>query len=317
MKVVQVLMSTYNGEKYLNVQLDSILAQDCESLLKIKVKLLVRDDGSTDRTQEILQEYAARYPERLTWYQGENVGVIDSFFDLVSHSDDSACYYALSDQDDYWEPEKLRVGCEYVEKVQHEQQNDKPYLYCCRPRLVDENLQELSSRIKRPPMRPSFQNALVENVVTGCTIVMNSSLRDMVKANPPQYTVMHDWWFYLVASSFGEIYYDETPYIRYRQHGGNTVGTNVSRYKEFKDRVVRFKGNRHNISNQLKEFLRIYGDAQTGDKQAAQSIALARTLVESKKSLAKRVKLVAGGNIYRQRRGDDYIFRLILLSGSF
>jgi glycosyltransferase involved in cell wall biosynthesis len=314
MKVVQVLMSTYNGEKYLNVQLDSILAQDCDKLCGIQVHLLVRDDGSTDRTQEILQEYAARYPAQITWYQGENVGVIDSFFDLVAHSDEEALYYALADQDDYWEPEKLRAGCEYLNQ---RQQNDKPYLYCCRPRLVDENLQELSSRIKRPPMRPSFQNALVENVVTGCTIVMNSSLRDMVKANPPQYTVMHDWWFYLVASSFGEIYYDETPHIRYRQHGGNTVGTNVSRYKELKDRVARFKGNRHNISNQLKEFLRIYGDTQTGDRQAGDSIALARALVESKKSLAKRVKLVAGGNIYRQRRGDDYIFRLILLSGSF
>jgi glycosyltransferase involved in cell wall biosynthesis len=314
MKVVQVLMSTYNGEKYLRVQMDSILAQDCDSLSGIKVHLLVRDDGSTDGTKDILEEYAAAYPEQVCWYPGENVGVISSFFDLVAHSDDNVSYYALADQDDYWEPEKLRTGCEYLESLT---EDGIPHLYCCRPKLVDEHLQLLESRIKRPPMRPSFQNALVENIVTGCTIVMNPALRDMVRANPPRYTVMHDWWFYLVASSFGDIYYDETPYIRYRQHGGNTVGTNVSRYREWTDRLRRFKGNRHNISNQLKEFVRIYGSVKTENDQAERCIALARQLVDSKQSFVSRVKLVMGGQIYRQRKGDDLIFRLILLSGSY
>ena len=200
-----------------------------------------------------------------------------------------------------------------------------PLLYCCRPKIVDENLVPLVSEIKRPPMRPSFNNALIENIVTGCTIVMDKKLRDMVKAEPPRYTVRHDWWFYIIASSFGKVYYDETPYICYRQHGGNEVGTNVSRVKEFKDRVKRFKGNRRNISNQMTEFLRIYENCKNDDiakeytdsDNARECLSLARRLVDSRKSLPARIKLVKSGEAYRQRKMDDRIFKIILLSGSF
>ena len=202
---------------------------------------------------------------------------------------------------------------------------DIPLLYCCRPKLVDENLNPLVSEIKRPPMRPSFNNALIENIVTGCTIVMNRNLRDMVKAAPPRYTVMHDWWFYIIASSFGRVYYDETPHICYRQHGGNEVGTNVSRSKEFKDRVKRFKGNRRNISNQMTEFLRIFENCKKDDiaaryinsDNARECLKLARRLVDSRQSLSARIKLVKSGEAYRQRKMDDLIFKIILLSGSF
>ena len=88
-KVIQVLMSTYNGDEYLKEQIDSILAQDCEKKAGTKLKLLIRDDGSKDGTQKILGEYAKKYPETIEWYQGQNVGVIKSFFDLVVKSDEN------------------------------------------------------------------------------------------------------------------------------------------------------------------------------------------------------------------------------------
>ena len=110
MKSIQVLMSTYNGEKYLREQIDSIMMQDCEKKGVAKLCLLVRDDGSEDRTTEILAEYARRYPEQISWYQGKNKGVIQSFFDLIKRSDDGVDYYAFADQDDYWLENKLRVG---------------------------------------------------------------------------------------------------------------------------------------------------------------------------------------------------------------
>lgn len=170
-------------------------------------------------------------------------------------------------------------------------------------------------------MRPSFGNALVENIVTGCTAVMNRTLRDMVKEAPPQFTVMHDWWLYLLASCFGEVFYDEAPHICYRQHGGNVVGSNVSRWQEFRDRVKRFKGNRRNISSQVREFLSLYGEKGTDPRcskpEAAGNLAMARRMADSTDSLKERVSLVKSGAIYRQRRGDDWIYRLILLSGSF
>lgn len=308
MKSIQVLMSTYNGEKYLREQIDSIMMQDCEKKGVARLRLFIRDDGSKDGTTEILAEYARRYPGQISWYQGENRGVIQSFFELIKKSDDGADYYALADQDDYWLENKLRVGIEALEALPA---GKKPYLYCCKTKPVDEKLQELKSQIKHPPMRPGFANALVENIVPGCTSVMNSVMRDMVKKNSPRYTVMHDWWLYLVASCFGKVVYDEKPYIYYRQHGGNQVGSNVSVWREFKDRLQRFQGNRRNISHQLEEFVRIYGGRKSS------RVALAQELLASRKSFRRRWRLVRSGIIYRQRKNDNRIFKLILLLGSF
>ena len=106
-KVIQVLMSTYNGKDYLREQIDSILAQNCKEQMGVSLKLFIRDDGSKDGTQKILDEYAEKYPDRISWYQGENIGVIKSFFELMEKSDEKAEYYAFSDQDDYWHKEKL------------------------------------------------------------------------------------------------------------------------------------------------------------------------------------------------------------------
>lgn len=308
MKKIQVLMSTYNGEKYLREQIDSIMMQDCERKGVAKLCLLIRDDGSKDSTREILAEYASRYPEQISWYQGENKGVIGSFFDLIKQSDDGADYYALADQDDYWLESKLRVGIEALEALPS---GKKPCLYCCKTKPVDEKLRELKSQIKRPAMRPGFANALVENIVPGCTTVMNSVLRNMVKKNSPKYTVMHDWWLYLVASCFGRVVYDEASYIYYRQHGGNQVGSSLSKWRELVDRIQQFQKKRRMVSYQLEEFVRIYGENKSS------RLVLAQELLASRKSFRRRWKLVRSGIIYRQRKNDDRIFKLILLLGGF
>lgn len=321
MKTIQILMSTYNGKKYLREQLDSILKQDCEKLGIAEGFLLVRDDGSTDGTQEILQEYEEKYPEKLHWLQGQNQGVIRSFFDLLQNADKDMNYYAFSDQDDYWMSDKLSSGIRRLEEL-----SDKgaPNLYCCRPKLVDANLQELPEGVKRPVMRPAFENALIENIVTGCTIVMNQALRNMVIMKLPEFTVMHDRWLYLVASCFGNVIYDETPHICYRQHGGNVVGTSSSHLLEIKERLVRFRGRRRDISRQTAEFLRIYGDLSTealqsyaGNPEVCNHLRLAVSLVEAKSSLIKRIKIVKKGEVFRQRKNDNRIFRLLILLGSY
>lgn len=118
-------MSTYNGKDYLREQIDSILSQDCEEKADVKLKLLIRDDGSKDGTQEILRKYAAKYPDQVSWYQGENIGVIKSFFDLIEKSDEKADYYAFSDQDDYWHKEKLRAGIEKIKEMSKKYQQEK------------------------------------------------------------------------------------------------------------------------------------------------------------------------------------------------
>lgn len=321
MKRVEILMSTYCGEKYLREQLDSMLAQDCEECGIAKLHVLVRDDGSKDDTQKILEEYAASYPDKIRWYQGENIGVIKSFFELLKEADEQADFYAFADQDDYWMPDKIRAGIKAIEGMG---ENGTPRLYCCRPKLVDENLKELDSRIKRPRVRPSFGNALVENIVTGCTVVMDAVLREMVKENQPEFTPMHDRWLYLVASCFGTVYYDETPHICYRQHGGNVVGNQVSRGKELLERLQLFRKKKNYISRQAVAFWKIYGKSndsnrnkQTDNMQWRENMELLKKLLAGKRSLKARRDLIRSGKIYRQRKNDNRVFKCLLWFGIY
>lgn len=320
MKKLQILMSTYNGKAYLREQLDSVLQQDCKQKGLVKLQLLVRDDGSKDGTQKILQEYAVRYPQEVRWYQGENCGVIQSFFELMKKTE-KADFYAFSDQDDFWMPDKMSSAIQIIEKYG----KNRPFLYCCRPKLVDAELNAITSAMKRPAMRPSFGNALLENIVTGCTAVMNEELRALVAVRFPQFTVMHDRWFYLAASCFGRVYYDETPHICYRQHGGNIVGVNSGRWKEFYGRLRLFWGKRHDISRQAEEFIKIFGalperedlKEYRGDAKSASCLKLAKELVEGRKGFSKRLRLVKGKRLFRQRGMDDFIFRMLILLGIY
>jgi len=321
MKKIQVLMSTYNGAMYLREQLDSILKQDCGELGTAELSVFVRDDGSSDGTQDILKEYEKKYSEQVRWVQGKNKGVISSFFELLQKADESVDYYAFSDQDDYWMPDKLSSGIRLLDQAGDK---ETPALYCCRPKLVDEHLRELTESIKRPPVCPSFGNALLENVVTGCTAILNASLRKLVAAELPKFTVMHDRWLYLAASCFGIVVYDETPHICYRQHGGNVVGAKSSRYAELKERLARFWGKRHDISRQTEEFLRIFGDLSKEnlqqfqpEKKVSANLGLAENLVDARHSLGKRASLVKSGRLRRQRHCDNKIFQALLLLGIY
>lgn len=321
MKKIQVLMSTYNGAEYLGDQLDSILGQDCEEQGIAQLSIFIRDDGSSDGTQRILEEYEKKHPDQVRWVQGKNRGVIKSFFELLQKADENADYFAFSDQDDYWMADKLSSGIHLMEKVGEE---GIPVLYCCRPKLTDEHLEELTGNIKRPPIYPSFGNALIENVVTGCTAILNQALRKLVIAELPEFTAMHDRWFYLVASCFGVVVYDETPHICYRQHGGNVVGTKSGRFAELKERLSRFWGKRHDISRQTEEFLRIFGNLSKenlqqfrSENKVSENLMLAENLMAARHSFGKRLNLVRGKRLRRQRKYDNKVFKVLILLGIY
>ena len=262
MEKLQILLSSYNGKKYLKKQLDSIIRQNCEQKGIAEFSVLVRDDGSSDGTQSVLEEYSSKYSGKIKWYQGSNKGVIQSFFDLMINADD-ADYYALADQDDYWFFSKMSMGIEKLKQMSigqsvKETAEEIPLLYCCRPTLADEKLNLLQLNVANPEMRPGFGNALIENIVTGCTTVFNNKLRKMVINELPRFTTMHDRWMYLIATCFGKIYYDETSYMLYRQHGDNAVGKNTEKFAEFKYRLKKFKKDSTSSSKQAIEFMRIF-----------------------------------------------------------
>lgn len=321
---VQILMAVYNGEKYLKEQLDSILEQDFAKKQENELAVLIRDDGSADGTAALLKDYSRSHPE-ISYYTGHNKGVIKSFFELMQKAASDADYYALSDQDDYWMPEKISCAVARLQQMEMEAQSEKkdsgmagfPLLYCGKVQPADEKLDYLESAIRRPPYRAGFGNAVVENICTGCTAVMNPALLRYCAQVPPNFTVMHDWWLYLTASALGKVYFDETPHILYRQHGGNVVGTKTSRLEELKLRLGRFKSTRGNISRQLAEWYRICRKQGREEDLSGAHKQMIHTILKGKKMLRCRIRMVKSRDIYRQRKMDDLIFRFIFLTGSY
>lgn len=214
MRRVLVMMSTWNGGRFLKAQLDSILSQSFDG----DIHLLVRDDGSSDDTLAILDAYRG---ESVTVVQGHNLGAKASFMELMrlARSFD-ANYYALADQDDVWRPEKLSRAVDRICQV------SRPAIYCSAVELVDEDLHHLSTYMH--PGDRSFEAGLLSNAVTGCTAVFNRQLLEKIRfPEDVSGILMHDWWLCTIASAFGVVCYDDQSHIKYRQHGSNHVGMAV------------------------------------------------------------------------------------------
>ena len=211
---IAVILSTYNGEKYLAEQLASILAQE-----EANVQLLIRDDGSRDSTVALVREFARRHPN-VCCIAGTNEGVTRSFLLALEQADPDCQYFAFSGQDDVWTPRKLANA---VETMRRAPDPSLPLLYCSKLEVVDERLRHLAFTRKWRDV--GFKNALFQNIVTGCTMVMNRPARDLVmRGGVMRNILIHDWWCYLAVSAFGHVMYDERPAIKYRQHGNNQVG---------------------------------------------------------------------------------------------
>ena len=212
---VQVLMATYNGEKYIRAQLDSILNQD-----GVEVQILVRDDGSQDNTLNILREYATK--GALEWYKGEHLTVAQGYLELIQRANSSADYYAFSDQDDVWDNDKLAIACHQL----NYQSQTVPSLYFCGQTLVDSNLAELS--IHRLNDKRNLTSRFIYSGNAGCTTVFNRRLAKLVNEYSPSYSMMHDSWLLKVClCTGGTVIADPDTHMKYRQHGNNTVGLGV------------------------------------------------------------------------------------------
>ena len=304
---IQILMSTYNGSRYIRTQLDSIIAQNI-----VNKELLIRDDGSTDDTVTIIEEYQRNNPW-IRYYKEKNIGVQKSFFDLLKQADSNADYIAFADQDDEWLPDKLKRAVEILENRDHQ----IPLLYCSNKIITDENLQPIDVTVASPVKKTSFGNALVQNICTGCTAVINQSMVRMLQKNMPQdidNIIMHDWWLYLTATCFGEVCYDQNSYIRYRQHGSNTSGAMLNRKNLFCYRVKQIFRPRGEIYRQNEEFLRAY-KRQLIEKEYYEEYYLLTKILKAQKTIWSRVKVAWDRKYFRQKCSDDLVFRGILLIG--
>ena len=239
-------MSTYNGEKYLKTQIDSILSQE-----KVDLSLLVRDDGSTDSTVSILKQYKKNNQSKFNWYKGENLKPAKSFMDLVQHCGD-ADYYAFADQDDYWKKDKIYSAIKKLEKTSKKNGS----LYFSSLTVVDENLNELFKTSISEPV--SFPVSMVRNQATGCTMVFNNVMRDYVKEHNFDYVCMHDSLFYRIALlKKYNIVIDDKSYILYRQHSNNVVGMTNNFRKKWITKFKKFFEDECETSLTAKELLKL------------------------------------------------------------
>ena len=217
MKII-ILMSTYNGTKYLREQLDSIYNLDNIG----DISILVRDDGSKDGTQDILEEYK-RSHDNFDWYQGENLRPARSFWQLMKVAPD-ADFYAYADQDDVWDKDKLVIATKALEPFDKK----TPLLYFSDVRVVRADLSLMYKNMIQTNMPIDFPHSLIKNVCPGCTYVFNKAARDIaLKFDPDIYELdIHDWAMHRIVACFGHIVLDRTAHMSYRQHGNNVIGAN-------------------------------------------------------------------------------------------
>ena len=294
-----ILMSTYNGEKYLKEQIESILSQS------VPVEIVVRDDGSTDSTQQILDEYSKK--GNLTWYSGNNLGPGKSFFDLVLKAP-YADYYAFADQDDVWDNNKIETGIKKLAQLSA----NVPALYCSAFTPVDANLRLIVCN--EPPKRKilSLGNALLENIAPGCTYIFNRKAIEAFRKYKMEYITIHDWDLYRIVMALGgNVTYDCESHILYRQHGTNAIGCQTkmllwaSRIRKIKTITTKrqYSTTAENLKKQYVELI------------PQRNLNIINMLINTRRGMNNKMRYIFSNLIYRNNPLDNLLFKFFAFLG--
>lgn len=301
-KEVAILLATYNGEPYIRNFLDSLIKQEYANF-----KLYISDDGSSDATMNILRSYESILEIEFL-KSSAHLGAAKNFFKLLEEVDDRHSYYMFADQDDYWYSDKIFNAVDILKNISADK-----IVYFSRLEYVDSNLKTIG--YSKIPNIINLQNAIVENIINGCTLVITNNMRaEVLKYKPIDY-VMHDWWFYLCGTTFGKIIYDPRFTIKYRQHGKSTIGIKSYNLKYLKISIYRFFQNKAGINNFSKQsisFLNCYNTILNTEQ---------RTLLEKVKdaSINKKFKYIYKifFKLKRQNNFDNIFLHLIILLKKF
>ncbi len=263
-KTVHIIMASYNGEKYLEEQLDSLLGQTCQD-----ISVEVCDDGSADRTCDIVKQYCSR-DHRITLHKNEkNKGYVRNFLEGMQRSD--ADYIMLCDQDDIWDRDKVEVTLHAMQQAEKDG-CDQPLMVFTDAVNFDsdtgKDLGRFHENSHLNTKRLDTAHLFMENKVIGCTVMVNHKVISYLTEIPQEIRV-HDWWLALICSHFGRIIYLDRPTLRYRQHSGNMIGgSSFGSY--VKDRLAGIRSQREALRLsylQGQSFLAIYGDRMTPEQR--------------------------------------------------
>lgn len=278
---VAILMATYNGEKYLEQQFDSLLNQTYKNFC-----CYIHDDSSTDGTREVIDNYAEKYPDRIRVINGKKCGGSkENFLFLLNKVE--ADYYFFCDQDDVWMPKKIEICLEELKK----KPTNMPISIYTNLEVVDEKLELINHSFyeysKLNPFLNTYKSLLMSNVCVGCTMGFNRILRDIVVDFESENIMMHDWEIALMASLLGELDYINTSTIQYRQHQNNILGAAkekgilgklvrafdlrgyIDRKKYYKTRPIKMAGELlklPGLDDEKRKFLRDFSDISNRNK---------------------------------------------------
>lgn len=290
---VLVLLSTYNGEKYIDELILSVLNQkncDCH--------LLIRDDSSTDNTMKILRKYENNY-NNIHVYQGNNLGYAKSFWNLIENSGDYD-YYAFCDQDDIWLPDKL---CSAIKLIEENKETQKQALLYTSNVICINNDKEIIKNTSFFCNKPlNVYQSFQKSILPGCTFVFNRYSKEVLKKYNG-YMESHDWATYAIISVFGKVIYDHNSYIHYRIHEQNTIGM-MTKKEMLKIKIKRFfKKSKNSRSKFAKDFFDTYAN-DIKDKIIKKSIM---QLGYYRKKMILKLKLLFNNNF------KGFIFKIYVI----
>ena len=285
---VAVLLCTKDGERFLDEQLQSVAHQTHENWI-----LYVSDDGSTDKTTEIIATFAAATRQPVILREGPQRGFCQHFLSLAADPSIRAEYFAFCDQDDIWLSEKLERALNSLRTIP----KHIPALYGARAELITAEGKPYG-RSALFTRKPSFENALVQNLAGGNTLVFNLAAKKNIEQAGIVDVVAHDWWVYqLVSAAGGAVFYDPRPSVKYRQHPENLIGSNLG----WRRRLMRI---RQLFSSRYRDWIELNLAAlqscahliQPANKMRLEKFAQAR----QSKSLLQRLNYLKQSGVYRQ-----------------
>lgn len=298
-KKVIICMSTYNGEKYIKTQIESILKQTYQN-----IEIYVRDDGSKDNTVKILEEYEKE--GKIHFIKGENIGVVQSFYNCLQEAYDKGDFFAYCDQDDKWHEDKIEKAVKTIEK----EKIDIPLLYFSEFNYCDENLQYVNkSNLNKKGT--SFQNSLVECISFGISEVFNKKLAQKILESGTEDICFHDWWAYMISEGIGKTIYDSEATLEYRRTGNNVSPSGKEGIQLQLYRIKKFLLGKYfkNIRKQINKYNKLFfKDLNTENKKILNMFSL-------NYNFAKALKKVFYIKKFRQGFLDEVFCRILFLFG--
>lgn len=305
---IGILLSAYNGEKYIAQQIESIMKQKNSNHLT----LLVRNDGSIDNTGKILKNLENKY-DNLRVINGPNIGLIASFFELLKTglNEYNFDYYSFSDQDDYWLEDKLQTAVNYIEK----ESNNIPILYGCRSIVVDDNLNKTEFVTQAQERKITFYNTAIQNIVIGHNQVLNKKLAEVLVEHHQDFNNIYsqDLWIENVAAVTGKIIFDNTPHTLYRMHSHNQLGYGKGKLDRVRGHLIRLKKKEpQKMAKQLEYFVKCYKKYLSAKEKKE-----AKYFFNMQSSMLNRMKYMKRTKLYRQNKKETRSFKILYVIGSY